>query len=110
MLVTIFSYALLDAVALLFVDQLTILIRFFIHLAFLPLVAGLGYEVLKLLASKQNIKFIKFLSKPGLLLQHITTQPPNHEQLEVAIYALKNAFGEKINHYSGKKFTAESIG
>ena len=96
MLVTIFSYAILDTIALLFINKLTIFIRFFIHLIFLPLVAGVGYEVLKFLAFRQHIKIFHIFSKPGIWLQNITTQPPNIEQIEVALYALKDAFGDKF--------------
>lgn len=110
MLVTIFSYTILDSIALQFIDSLTILLRFTMHILFLPLIAGLGYEVLKFLASKQEIAFFSYLSKPGLWLQNITTKSPDDSQIEIAIYALKDAFGDKLNLYSGKEFTADSIG
>ena len=110
MLVTIFSYAILDSIALIFITELTIPIRFIMHIICLPLVAGIGYEVLKFLASKQHIKLFRYLSKPGLWLQSITTKCPDEEQIDDAIYALKEAFGDKFNKYAGKKFTAESIG
>lgn len=110
MIVTIFSYTVLDSIALLFLDSLSFSIRLIMHLLCLPLVAGIGYEVLKFLSNKQHITFFKYLSKPGLLLQNITTKEPDNEQLEVAIYALKSAFGDQIEEFSGRKFTAESIG
>ena len=110
MIVTIFSYTILDSIALFFIDALTFTIRLSMHLLCLPLVAGVGYEVLKFLSSKQDITLFKYLSKPGLLLQNITTKEPDEEQLEIAIHALKSAFGEKIEEFSGKEFTAESIG
>jgi len=80
------------------------------HLLCLPLVAGIGYEVLKFLSNKQHVALFKYLSKPGLLLQNITTKEPDDEQIEIAIYALKSAFGERIEEFSGKEFTADSIG
>jgi len=110
MLVTIFSYIILDSIALLFLDNLTVLIRFFLHLACLPLVAGLGYEVLKFLASKQHILFFKYLSKPGLWLQSITTKQPDNDQVDVAIFALREAFGKNLKKYLGKEYNADSIG
>ena len=110
MLVTIFSYTILDSIALLFLEHLTVLIRFLLHLACLPLVAGIGYEVLKFLASKQHIYFFKLLSQPGLWLQNITTKQPDDEQVEVAIFALKEAFGKNLEEYLGKEYNAESIG
>ena len=110
MLVTIFSYTILDSIILLFVDNLTISIRLISHLAFMPLIAGIGYEVLKFLASKQHIKFFNYLSMPGLWLQNITTRPPEDSQVEVAICALKEAFGDAINEFLGKEYNADSIG
>ena len=111
MLVTIFTHAIIDSIALMFLDQLSILIRFTLHIIFLPLVAGIGYEVLKFLAKHQTIFLFKILSKPGLWLQHITTNEPNANQLEVSVSALKGAFGkDNLESYSGKKYSAEAIG
>ena len=110
MFVTIFSYAVIDSIVLLFINNLTIAVRFISHLAFMPLVAGIGYEVLKFLASKQHIKFFNYLSMPGLWLQNITTKSPDDSQVEVAIFALKEAFGENLKEYLGKKYNADSIG
>jgi len=62
--------------------------RVLLKLALLPLVAGLSYELLKLLAKTKS--FIVFpLKIPGLLLQRITTREPDDEMLEVAITAFK---------------------
>ena len=110
MLVTIFTYAMLDSIALLFIENLNYYYRAIFHILCLPLVSGIGYEVLKFLAKKQNNIVCKILSQPGLWLQHITTKEPSDKQLEISIYALKKAFGEKINQYSGKKYTADAIG
>ena len=110
MIVTIFSYTILDSIALLFIDNLNFSIRLIMHLLCLPLVAGIGYEVLKFLSNKQHILMFKYLSKPGLLLQNITTKEPDDLQLEIAIYALKTAFDNKIDQFKGKTYTAESIG
>ena len=110
MLVTIFSYAVLDSIALIFINELTYIYRIFFHILCLPLVSGIGYEVLKFLAKHQNNLFCKILSQPGLWLQHITTNNPSEQQLEVAICALKAAFGDNLNDYAGKKFTADAIG
>ena len=66
--------------------------------------------MLKFLAKYQNNFFCQILSKPGLWLQNITTNKPDDKQLEVAIYALKMAFGKSFDEYTGKKFTADAIG
>ena len=112
MLVTIFSHAILDYLALtLYFEKLTIPIRLTLHILFLPLIAGIGYEVLKFLATKQKIMFFAALSKPGLWLQSITTKEPTENQLEVSLVALEAAFGEdRLKDYSGKQFIADAIG
>jgi len=110
MLVTIFSYTILDSIALLFINQMTLGIRFVLHIICLPFIAGIGYEVLKFLASKQHVLFFNYLSRPGLWLQNITTKSPDNEQVEVAIVALQEAFGKKLDKYLGKEYNADSIG
>ena len=69
--------------------------RFLIHFCLLPLVAGVGYELLKLSAKTRHNKITRFLIAPGLWIQRITTQEPSDDQLEVAIVALQNALGVK---------------
>jgi len=71
----------------------TLLRRFAIHFCLLPLVAGVGYELLKLSAKTSHNRIVKFLIAPGLWIQRITTQEPSDDQLEVAIVALQNALG-----------------
>jgi uncharacterized protein YqhQ len=59
-----------------------------VRIALMPLVAGLSYEVIRYAAKKESGAIFKFMTKPGLWLQNITTQEPDAEQLEVAIRAL----------------------
>ncbi|HJS51127.1 MAG TPA: DUF1385 domain-containing protein [Pyrinomonadaceae bacterium] len=59
-----------------------------VRIALMPLVAGLSYEVIRYAAKKESGAIFKFMTKPGLWLQNITTQEPDAEQLEVAIKAL----------------------
>jgi len=59
-----------------------------VRIALMPLVAGLSYEVIRYAAKKESGAIFKFMTKPGLWLQNITTQEPDSGQLEVAIKAL----------------------
>jgi uncharacterized protein YqhQ len=59
-----------------------------VRIALMPLVAGLAYEVIRYAAKKESGAIFKFMTKPGIWLQNITTQEPDEEQLEVAIKAL----------------------
>ena len=110
MLITIFTYTIIDSIALLFINELTHFHRILFHITCLPLVAGIGYEVLKLLSKNQNNFICRVFSKPGLWLQNITTNQPTDQQVEVAIYALEKAFGDDIKKYTGNKYTADAIG
>jgi uncharacterized protein YqhQ len=80
------------------------------HIPFIPIVAGMGYEVLKLTAKHRNNIFFRSLAKPGLWLQNITTKQPDDEQVEVALQALEVAFGDNLEKYTGKTYVAEAIG
>ena len=71
----------------------TLLVRFGIHFSLLPLVAGTSYELLKLSGKTRENSLTKFLIKPGLWLQLITTKEPSADQLEVALAALKASLG-----------------
>jgi uncharacterized protein YqhQ len=65
--------------------------RFAFHLPFVPLVAGLSFEVLKLTARFQDSMWVRPFVLPGLWLQKITTQEPDEKQLEVAIASIRAA-------------------
>ena len=111
MLVAILSFAILDSVVLFYVEELKIWMRLIFHIPFIPIVAGLGYEVLKLTAKHRSNIFFRALAQPGLWLQNITTKQPDDEQVEVALKALKEAFGDKLSQYtSGETYVAEAIG
>ena len=55
----------------------------------LPIV-GLSYEVIRFAARKQG-SAMALVTKPGMWLQRITTQPPSDEQTAIAIQALEGA-------------------
>ena len=59
-----------------------------VRLLFMPIIAGIGFEVLKLSAKFQDKAIFQPIIKPGLWLQKITTKEPDKKQIEVAIAAL----------------------
>ena len=59
-------------------------VRIGLRLAMLPVVAGVSYEILKLVAKYDN-KFTMALRKPGMALQYLTTREPDDGMLEVAL-------------------------
>lgn len=69
----------------------SLLFNFIIRIVLMPVVAGLSYEIIRLSAKKESSWFFKFMTRPGVWLQNITTQEPDDQQLEVAIEALKES-------------------
>jgi uncharacterized protein YqhQ len=69
----------------------SLLLNFLVRIAFIPLVAGLSYEIIRLSAKKESGAFFKTITRPGVWLQNITTKEPDDSQLEVAIEALKES-------------------
>ena len=72
------------------------LIRLGFKLLFLPVVAAVSYELLKLLA-KSDCLFVRILRAPGMLLQKLTTREPDDDMLEVAIVAFKTVLEMEQN-------------
>ncbi len=60
--------------------------RLLSRLLFLPLVAGLSYELLRFAAKYDNL-LTRIIRAPGMALQYITTKEPTRDMLEVAIAA-----------------------
>lgn len=64
-----------------------------IKILILPLICGIGYELLKFCGRHDNA-LTKVIAAPGLLMQHITTQEPEDDMIEVAIESLKAVIPE----------------
>ncbi len=60
----------------------------------LPVVAGIGYELIKLGDRFRDKAIVKPLLLPGLWLQEITTKEPTDKQIEVAMKALEGVVGK----------------
>ncbi len=89
-LVCIFLFSIIDAIIMRFIGPYpNVAVRFCVHIALIPLVAGMSYEVLRLSDRFQHIPPVKLMILPGLWLQKITTKVPDDEQLQVAASALK---------------------
>lgn len=67
-----------------------VFLRFLSRIIFLPVVAGISYEILKGLAHS-NSKLARILRWPGLQMQRLTTKEPTKEMLEVAIVSMNVA-------------------
>lgn len=65
------------------------LVFFSARILFLPIVAGVAYEFLRITAKFEDNALASILILPGLLVQKLTTRQPNDRQIEVAIAALR---------------------
>jgi len=61
------------------------------RIALIPLIAGLSYEIIRAAGKKETSSFFSLITRPGIWLQNLTTREPSDDQLEVAIYALKES-------------------
>ncbi|MBR6509289.1 MAG: DUF1385 domain-containing protein [Clostridia bacterium] len=59
-----------------------------IKIALIPIICGVGYEVLKFCGRYDNI-ITKIISAPGLWMQRISTKEPDDDMIEIAIAALR---------------------
>lgn len=88
MIISILIFAVVNAIfsefGIEFVGITGKLFRFLVKLLTLPIIAGISYEVLKLLA-KTKSKWLIIFKFPGLLLQRLTTKEPTDDMIEVAI-------------------------
>ena len=70
-----------------------------IRLLILPILVGLGYEVI-MLAGKHPNALTRAISAPGLWVQRITTKEPTLDMLEVAIVSIKCALRDESPEFS----------
>ena len=70
-----------------------------IKIAMVPLICGVGYEVLRLCGRHDNL-ITRIVSAPGVWVQRITTKEPDDSMLEIAIAAL----GEVLSDEDKEKF------
>lgn len=114
-LVNVFVSFFIDPISYLILGYtLNNLLRTAIRLLLLPLIMGLGYEVLKFAGRHDNL-FTRIVSAPGMWLQHITVLEPDDDMIECAIKAFVAVIPEeeieeemaKIREASGAEPEAE---
>ena len=87
----IFIVRIIRMVFFFFIRVDTIWLRIVLRLLFLPLVAGVSYEFIRLAGSSDH-PLVQIFSKPGLALQKLTTKEPDHSMIEVAIASVEGVF------------------
>jgi uncharacterized protein YqhQ len=84
--------------------------RIWSRLAVLPVVAGLGYEFLKLSGRYYGKGWLNWLIAPGLWMQRLTTREPDHAQMEVAIAALQRILDDNAPNLLAEARTNQASG
>lgn len=78
-----------------------LLLRIVIRILLIPVIAGISYEILRLAGNSEGF-LINLISKPGLMLQGLTTREPEDDMIEVAIASVEAVFDWKA--YEAKEF------
>lgn len=84
---------------------LSLVLRLVSRLLLLPIVAGIAYEIIRFSAKHQDNAFIRFIIKPNLALQRLTTREPDNTMLEVAI----TAFQQMMAYETGAVYPAPPL-
>lgn len=82
---------LISIIFFIFINVDNMWIRMLVRLLLIPVIAGIAYEFIKL-AGRSDSFIIKILSKPGMLLQGLTTREPDDAMIEVAIQSVEAVF------------------
>ena len=76
-------------IAFVFLGRPPIWLRYVERIILLPVIAAVGYEVIKFGAAHIKNIVVRIVLTPGLALQAMTTRQPDDRQIEVAISALQ---------------------
>ncbi|HEX5239423.1 MAG TPA: DUF1385 domain-containing protein [Candidatus Limnocylindrales bacterium] len=69
------------------------------RIVLIPVIAAIGYELLRLGARFRSNPIVAAVMAPGILIQKITTKQPSDDQIEVAIVSMEQALvadGESV--------------
>ena len=96
---------LLSIIAFSLVGRQAPLVMIASRILLIPVIAAVGYEILKFGARHRGNPVVKVLLYPGLLVQMITTKQPSDDMIEVAIVSMEQALvadGESVPAGSGE--------
>ena len=71
------------------------------RIVFIPLIAAVAYEVIRLSGRYEDNPLVSLISAPNLLLQKLTTRWPDDDQIEVAVAAMETALEADRETVSG---------
>ena len=81
----------LSIVAFSFVGRQSPLVMVGSRIALIPVIAAVGYEILKWGARHRANPLVRAIMYPGILVQKITTRQPTNDMIEVAIVSMEQA-------------------
>ncbi len=84
---------------------LPLLLRLVSRILLIPVIAGIAYEYLKWTANHLNNPIVRWLIKPNLALQRLTTREPSLDILEVGIAAFKAMRQEEEQEIKAKQLS-----
>lgn len=90
----LFIVMFISIVCFMFISFENIFLRIVSRILLVPVIAGISYEFIRFAGNTDN-KVIAFLSKPGMLMQRLTTREPDDKMIEVAIAAIEAIFDWK---------------
>ena len=85
---------LISIVFFLFIRVDNRILQLLLSLVLIPVIAGVSYEFIRL-AGRSDHMLVNLFSKPGLLLQRITTREPDDSMIEVGIASVEAVFDWK---------------
>lgn len=96
----------LSVIFFMFINLSSPVLRLLLRLILVPVIAGVSYELIKL-AGRSDNKFVNIISKPGFLLQSLTTKEPDKGMIEVAIASVEAVFDWKAFLSESRKETKD---
>jgi uncharacterized protein YqhQ len=85
----LFSLAVFSLLIFTLLGPLPLAWRLTTRILFVPVLAGIAYEYIRFTADHRKNRFVRWLMRPNLALQSLTTRQPDEKMLEVAITAFQ---------------------
>ncbi|HHU53758.1 MAG TPA: DUF1385 domain-containing protein [Clostridiaceae bacterium] len=89
-----FLIMIVSIIILSFIGWHSRLINLIVRLLLLPVIAGITYEIIRLVGRYDNV-LTRAISKPGMAMQKLTTAEPDDSMIEVAIAAMEAVIPEQ---------------
>lgn len=87
----LFFVVIVSVILFIFIRVESPVLRVLVRIILIPVIAGISYELIRL-AGRSEGGIIGLLSKPGMLLQKLTTKEPDDDMIEVGIASVEAVF------------------